>query len=238
MHHVFVQTASVWRDGNQRILEISMAVNADHLPDESLFKSMDAMPRRSRQTPTRLARNASALRPGQYSWGALANDRLWVSLIFIPDQKIQVDLWWNTVIGTPAVTLCFGLYAHSVEFGELSGNGFNRPQFHQKGFGTLAVNTAIQALQLICPPTSRIEGLLSNTEEDGLPSDDRNRLAEERCIFWSRFGVALIAQGPLNDIYLCGTVGALATLPSGQVAQQFPRFVSLASFSRTRPELA
>jgi hypothetical protein len=195
------------------------------------------IPRRSRQTPTRLAHNAPALRPGQYFWGALAKDRLWVSLIFIPDQKIQVDLWFNTLIGAPVVTLCFGLYPHSVEFGELLGNGFDRPQFHQKGFGTLAVNTAIQALQLICSPNTRIEGLLSNTEEDKLPAEERNRLAGERRIFWSRFGVRLIAQGPLDDIYLCGTVGALATLRSGQVAHQFPRFVPLARFSRTRPEL-
>ena len=215
-----------------------MTFNADHLLGESRFKSMGEMPRRSRQLPTRLAHNPPGLRPGEYFWGARAKDRLWVSLIFIPDQKIQVDLWWNTLIGAPVVTLCFGLYPHSVEFGELSGNGFNRPQFHQKGFGTLAVNTAIQALQLICSPNTRIEGLLSNTEEDGLPTEERNKLAEERRIFWSRFGVHLIAQGPLNDIYLCGTVGALATLRSGQVAHQFPRFVPLASFSRTRPELA
>jgi hypothetical protein len=167
-----------------------------------------------------------------------APEPLWVSLNFIPHQKIQVDLWWNTLIGAPVVTLCFGLYPHSVEFGELLGNGFNHPQFHQKGFGTLAVNTAIQALQMICSPTTRIEGLLSNTEEDGLPAEERNRLAEERRLFWSRFGVRLFAQGPLNDIYLCGTVGTLATLRSGQVAHQFPRFVPLANFSRTRPALA
>jgi hypothetical protein len=214
-----------------------MTFRANPSLGDSLFKSNTEKPRRNRRTATRAAPNSLVLRPGRYFWGARAKDRLWVSLIFIPDQKIQVDLWWNTLIDPPAVTLCFGLYTHSVEFGELSGNGFDRPQFHQKGFGTLAANTAIQALQLICSPNTSIEGLLSNTIEDKLPAEERSRLAEERRIFWGRFGAGLIAQGPFNEIYLCGTVGALTTLRGGQVAQQFPRFVPLTGFSQMMPEL-
>jgi hypothetical protein len=216
-----------------------MIFNADLLLDESRITSMGGEARRPvLPISTCPSHDAPDLKPGEYFWGARAKDRLWVRLIFVPDQKIQVDLWWNTLIGPPVITLSFGLYPDSVEFGELLGNGFNCPQFHQKGFGTLAVNTAIQALHLICSPATRIEGLLSNTEEEVLPTEERKRLAEERRLFWSRFGVGLIAQGPLNDIYLCGTVGTLATLRKGQVAHQFPRFVPLASFSRTRPELA
>jgi hypothetical protein len=219
-------------------VEISMTYSADHITGASRLEMMDEIPRPSQQAPTCWGRNSTVLQAGEYFWGARAKDRLLMRLLFVPDQKVQVDLWWITLIGAPQITLCIGLYRHSVEFGELLGNGFNHPKFHQKGFGTLLVNTAIQALQSICTPATRVEGVLSNTEEDGLSAEVRNRLAENRRIFWSRFGVRLVAQEPGEEVYLRGTVGNLATLHSGLVADQFPRFVPLARFSRTRPELA
>jgi hypothetical protein len=152
---------------------------------------------------------AVELPPGEYFWGARANDRILVRLGFDPERSIRVDLWWNTVIGAPAITLCIGLYPESVEFGELLGNGFNHPEFHQKGFGTLVVNTAIQSLQSICPPATWIEGVLLNTEEDELAVEERNRLAVYRRIFWSRFGLDFFSLGPKKEIHLRGTVGAL-----------------------------
>ena len=214
-----------------------MSFNADRRGENRFTLMGETLSRIRRTFGGQSTRFPPGLPPGRYFWGAHAKDRLWVSLNFVPHQKMQVDMWWNSFVCAPVVTLCFGLYPHSVEFGELLGNGFNHPQFHQKGFGSLAVNTAVQALQSVCSPATRIEGLLSNTEEDGLPTGDKNRLAKERRFFWSRFGVGLIPQGPLNDIYLCGTVGALTPLRDGQVADQFPRFVPLESFSPARPEL-
>lgn len=199
---------------------------------------MDEIPHRGEWTSVRLGPGAVELRPGEYFWGARANDRILIRLGFDPERRIRVDLWWNTVIGAPAITLCIGLYPESVEFGELLGNGFNHPEFHQKGFGTLVVNTAIQSLQSICSPATWIEGVLLNTEEDGLAVEERNRLAVYRRIFWSRFGLDFFSPGPQKEIHLRGTVGALKTVRSGQIADQFPRFVPLASFCRTRPEFA
>jgi GNAT superfamily N-acetyltransferase len=176
-----------------------------------------------------------ALLPGRYYWGARARERLLLGIVFVPERNIEVDLWWNTVTGPPEIRLCLGLYAHSVEFGELSGNGFDHPQFHQRGFGTLVVNTAIQALQSVYAPDTPIEGVLSNTAERRLSLEERARLAQERLAFWTRFGVGFYAAGAPDELHLCGTVGALVSLQAGFVAGQFPRFVPLAAFSPTRP---
>jgi len=196
---------------------------------------MARKPHRDKITRVREEYGTTELRPGEYFWGACATDRVLVRLVFAPERNIQVDLWWNTVIGAPAIRLCVGLYPDSVEFGELLGNGFNHPQFHQKGYGTLVVNTAIQSLQSSCSPDTRIEGVLLNVEEADLCVEERNRLAEYRHIFWSRFGLDFVTLGPQEETHLRGTVGALKTVRSGQIADQFPRFVALASFSRTRP---
>jgi hypothetical protein len=177
------------------------------------------------------------LLPGTYYWGARARARLLLAVVFVPEQKIEVDLWWNTLTGPPEIKLCLGLYPHSVEFGELSGNGFDHPQFHHRGFGTLVVNTAIQALQSSCAPATPIEGLLSNLEEQRLPPEQRAKLAQERRAFWGRFGVDFYAPEAAEELNMCGTVGALVTCGGGKVAGQFPRLVPLAAFSRTRPAL-
>ncbi|MGA2706803.1 MAG: hypothetical protein ACLQJ0_28730 [Steroidobacteraceae bacterium] len=197
---------------------------------------MAEKPRRDKKTRVHEAHGKPELRPGEYFWGACAADRILVRLMFAPDRNIQVDLWWNTVIGAPVIRLCVGLYPDSVEFGELLGNGFNHPQFHQKGYGTLVVNTAIQSLQASCSPAMRIEGVLLNVEEEDLSAEERNRLAKYRHIFWSRFGLGFVTSGPQEETHLRGTVGALKTVRSGQIADQFPRFVPLASFARTRPQ--
>jgi hypothetical protein len=175
------------------------------------------------------------LLPGKHYWAARARAQLLLGIDFAPERKLEVDLWWNQWTGAPEIRLCLGLYPSSVEFGELSGNGFNHPQFHQRGFGTLLVNTAIQALQRIVAPETSIEGVLSNTEEQQLAPEQRSRLAACRRAFWSRFGVGFYVPPATDALHLCGSVGALRTLRSGQVAEQFPRYVPLTAFSRMRP---
>jgi hypothetical protein len=142
-------------------------------------------------------------------------ERLLLGIVFVPEQKIEVDLWWNTSTGPPEVKLCLGLYPHAVEFGELSGNGFDHPQFHHRGFATLVVNTAIQALKSSCAPATPIEGVLSNLAEQRLAREQRDRLAPERRAFWSRFGVGFSLSEAPQELNLCGTVGALQTLRGG-----------------------
>jgi hypothetical protein len=200
---------------------------------------MDEMPAggKSAQVSGGGGYRAPELRPGEYFWGARAHDRIAVRLVFVPERSIQVGLWWNSVTGAPPITLGIGLYPYAVEFGELLGNGFNHPKFHQRGFGTLVVNTAIQALQATCSAAMPIEGVLLNIEEEGLAAETRNKLQEYRRIFWSRFGMGLLSLGPQAETHLCGTVGALKTVRSGRIADQFPRFVPLAGFSCRRPEL-
>lgn len=190
------------------------------------------------QSPVRPGEGPDRLLPGQYYWGARARERLLLGLVFVPEQRIEVDLWWHRLNGAPEIRLCFGLYPQSVEFGELSGNGFDHPQFHHRGFGTLVVNTAIQALQASCAPATPIEGALSNLAEQRLAPEERGLLAQQRRDFWRRFGAEFYALEGSEELHLCGSVGALVILRDGMVAGQFPRFVPLTAFSRARPKLA
>src|SRR5579862_9009261 len=93
---------------------------------------------------------AAAPMVGVRTWQAHARDHLRARLIVSPRDRIQVDLWWNNESAKSDVQLVFGIYRHSVELGALTGNGFDRPQMHRAGFGTFAVNIAIEALREVC----------------------------------------------------------------------------------------
>jgi hypothetical protein len=173
-----------------------------------------------------------AFAPGAWAWQADSRDHLRVRLQFTPGVKIEVGIWWNRDGGHPDVQLIFGLYSGSVELGCLQGNGYNAPGLHQAGFGTLAVNVAIQALQRCCAPGLLVEGVLSNTDEIGLPAQERARLEENRRAFWRRFGLSVVQRGTPPLDYLHGHVRDLHTVDHGTVAGQFPRCIALQNFTR------
>ena len=179
---------------------------------------------------------ATRLAGGAAYWRGQAQDELTVRLLLVPRGRIQVDIWWNRRGGAADVELVCGLYGDSVEMGALSGNGFDAPRFHRAGFGTLAVNIAIQALQAACPATLLVHGVLSNTAEEQLPPGRQQELADSRRAFWRRFGLDVIARGSPPLDYLRGRIGALRPVGHGLLAGQFARNVPLAEFSRTRPE--
>ena len=87
---------------------------------------------------------------------AREHDLLTVRLTVVPFSRIAVDLWWNRVGGPADVQAQFGLYETSIELGSLRGNGFDAPEFHRRGFGTFAINTAVQALKASVPPALSI----------------------------------------------------------------------------------
>jgi hypothetical protein len=175
------------------------------------------------------------LLPGVWYWTARQSDRIAVRLMFVPRNKVEVDVWWNPSGPRPDVQLVFGLYQDSVEFGALTGNGFDAPAFHRLGFGTFAVNIAVQALQAVCPAKMRVQGVLSNTAEEQLPTAQRLRLEENRRAFWRRFGLDVSTIGDPPEDYLQGTVGTLHTVSSGLLAGQFPRCVPLSGFVGEKP---
>ena len=179
---------------------------------------------------------STKLLPGNRYWQAQAKDRLWVRFVFVPKSKIEVDIWWNQLAPHPDVQLVFGLYGDAVEFGSLTGNGFNSPAFHRLGFGTFAVNIAIQALKAGFAPSLPVVGVLSNTDEEHLAADERQRLEANRRAFWRRFGLNVIAQGDPPLDYLDGTVGSLHVVTTGSVAGEFSRCISLQDFVADRPE--
>lgn len=174
----------------------------------------------------------TVLTPGFWYWSDKAKDSVCVRLLFTPGSRIEVGVWWNRAGGSADVQLVFGLYGDSVELGMLNGNGFDTPRFHRMGFGTLLVNTAIQALKAICPPSMLVHGVLSNTAEAGLPPERRLALEGNRRAFWLRFGLGVVALGNPPLDYLRGNVGGMHPVASGTVAGEFPRYVPLAAFSQ------
>lgn len=176
------------------------------------------------------------LAPGAQYWQAQAKDRIWVRLLSTPGRRIEVGIWWNRACGKADVKLVFGLYGDSVELGSLAGNGFDAPAFHRLGFGTFAVNVAVQALQAARPPSTLVHGVLSNTAEADLPLAERLALEANRRAFWRRFGLAVVSRGDPPLDYLRGRVADLRLVSKGLVAGQFPRCVPLGEFVRTRPD--
>ncbi|HYA66991.1 MAG TPA: hypothetical protein VEE84_09885 [Burkholderiaceae bacterium] len=176
-----------------------------------------------------------ALAPGAWYWQAQAKDRIWVRLLFVPKSKLEVDIWWNRPARHPDVQLVFGLYGDAVEFGSLTGNGFNAPAFHRLGFGTFAVNIAIQALKANFAASLSVVGVLSNTDEEQLSAEERLRLEANRRAFWRRFGLDVATRGDPPLDYLHGRVGALHVVTTGTLAGEFPRCISLRDFVPDRP---
>lgn len=169
-----------------------------------------------------------ALQPGQYVWQHAGPPWIRICLLFVPSQVLEVKIAVQRAQGYD-IRLSFGMCHDTVEFGELVGNGFDRPDLHRKGFGTLAVNIALQAIRSICPPAMRIEGLLSNVDEVGLPLAERNRLAANRRAFWRRFGVSVITNRQGED-HLDGAVGDLRIVRGGTVGGLGARVVPLSAF--------
>ncbi len=180
--------------------------------------------------------DAITLLPGSRYWESRSENRICVRLVFVPAGKIDVALWWNRSGGNPDVQLIFGLYHESVELGMLVGNGFDAPGLHRRGFGTLLVNTAVQALKSVCAPHERVHGLLSNTAEYQLPAERRLTLEANRRAFWRRFGLDVVTLGDPPLDYLHGDVAGLREVPGGAVAGEFPRYVELSAFSIGPPE--
>ena len=173
---------------------------------------------------------AQAEAPGE------AERHLWIRLTFVPGRKVEVNLWWARLARSPDVKLVFGLYGGAVELGSLVGNGFDAPGLHRLGFGTLAVNLAVQALQDCCSPQTLVQGVLSNTAEEGLPVAERERLEGNRRAFWRRFGLEVMSRGEPSLDYLHGCVADLRQVSSGTVAGCFPRTISLRDFTADAPQ--
>jgi hypothetical protein len=178
----------------------------------------------------------TVVQPGIFHWQARVRDLLCARFVFVPRERVEVDLWWNRAGGKPDVQLVWGLQADVVELGSLTGNGFDHPSFHQAGFGTFAVNLAIEALRDICPPDTRVVGVLSNTDEAGLETSTRERLEESRRVFWRRFGLHVVRCGEPTFDYLTGTVADLRQVATGKVAGQFPRLICLEQF-QLKPQI-
>ena len=185
--------------------------------------------------PAQGRQGAAGGEPGAWYWQVRARDMLTARVLVAPRNRIAVDLWWNRCGGNADVQLVFGLYEDAVEFGSLTGNGFDAPQFHRAGFGTLAMNIGVRALRVACAPEMAVHGVLSNTAEESLPRAQREPLEHARRAYWRRFGLEVHAHGEPPLDYLRGSVADLRVVPQGRVAGQFARDPDLAAFTALAP---
>lgn len=161
---------------------------------------------------------------GCYSWEGGTNDQVRVRLDFQPGYKLDVDVWWKSKDATPCMRLWVPLQHQSARFGDLTGNGYGS-KLHRQGFGTFAVNLAVQVLQKTYEPDAPVSGILSNPSD---PTDQKARLEHARRMFWSQFGLT-VSSGHYEQ--LAGTVGGLRCVHEGLVAGQFSRYLDLCNFS-------
>jgi len=159
-----------------------------------------------------------------YCWESGTNDPVRVRLDFQPGYKLDVDVWWRSKEASPSLRLWVQLQHQSARFGDLTGNGHGS-RLHRKGFGTFAVNVAVQVLQAIYDGDAPVTGMLSNPSD---PTDQKARLEIARRMFWSQFGLTV---SPGHYEQLVGTVGGLRCVHEGLVAGQFSRYLDLCKFS-------
>jgi hypothetical protein len=165
-------------------------------------------------------------------WFGGRGDRLAIRFCFRPKEKLDIGLWWNSEARQPDVRLICGLYPDWVEFGSLLGNGFDQPALQGRGFGTLAVNLAVEGLQALCPAQMRAEGLLSNVAEHDLDGAQRRQLESNRRAFWQRFGFRAERDDAEQFEYIVARVGDLRRADRGTVGGVFARSLSLRDFAQ------
>lgn len=174
--------------------------------------------------------SGDTMQTGNYHWKHSGCDQVDVQIRYLPTHKLEVAVWWNHNQPKENMLLWITLADDSVKFSDLIGNGYGTT-LHRKGIGTFVVNLAIQVLQLTYEPATPIGGILSNPNEDGLPTEKRLMLEESRQIFWSRFGLKVKQADGEQFAHNSGTVGNLNAIEQGMVAGQFPRYLPLEDFT-------
>ena len=162
-------------------------------------------------------------------WSPHGGSDLRVELKHTPEMHADVRVWLDGHGRAEPVLLTVDSRSDYVAFRDLVCNGFGSEK-QGIGLGTLAVNTAIQALKRYYPANAPVRGYLSNPPEDRLPRDHRVNLEEARRAFWRRFGMEIAAGDAEGKEYIVSTVGQLTCIERGTVAGLYPRYVPLEDF--------
>lgn len=160
--------------------------------------------------------------PKTYFWKHHGKHPIQVTA-FIPNNgQLRVEILHNISSAQPKVKLQIDVLTNGVIFRDLTGNGIQNGT-NRKGFGTFAVNTAIQLLKRHCTSNLSISGHIFHTE-DGSRSEIEQAIIDGRRRFWSRFGP--IAQGDT----ISGTIKNLELYQAGLVVGEFSVFIPIDQF--------
>lgn len=136
----------------------------------------------------------------------------------------------------PRVTLLLDLYAGRVRVTDLRSNGF-QSGLQNGGYGTLAVNIALQSLRrYYCldpgvPDSTHNPTLSGSVSSTGDPDEEphRSECWQRRNHFWSRFGFKL-NDPSVSDTGMQASLADLHEIVSGTTANGTPRWVSIELF--------
>lgn len=169
----------------------------------------------------------------------------WISgktRILIRPRKVGARRYLDIHIDTdypntkPRLTLLLDLFADWVRVTDLFNNGFHSG-IQNGGYGTLAVNLALQALHLYyCrdpadPDSTDNPKLYGSISSTGDPDDEplRSECWQRRNHFWSRFGFKL-DDPTVPDTGMRASLAELREIVSGTTANGTPRWVSIKLF--------
>lgn len=162
------------------------------------------------------------LQSGTYTFTSSSNPQLDVKVELRSSSKIDIFVYVNAELSRPAITLFISLLSNSAIVNDLYG-AMPGTKWHRKGLGALAVNTAIQFLKAIYPPTTTVGGHVFDAKDYELPEQDRPKRQEDRKAFWRTFGFGISQPDLRGDEFLCGTVSELRVATIGSALGVHPR---------------
>ncbi|WP_284620560.1 hypothetical protein [Aquabacterium humicola] len=176
---------------------------------------------------TLLLRSWDMLRDGTYT--TTLSGKSTVSVRVVLKRGWRLDVYLH--VGDdhrPAVTHFVSLGKQRVTVVDIFGNAPGSP-WHRAGLSALAVNTAIQFLKVLYPPSTPIRGHIVGAR-------DAQR-QEERRAFWRSFGFDITAPDRRSDEHLRGTVESVRLLP-GLVFGEHPRILDITTFTQVEESKA
>lgn len=162
------------------------------------------------------------LQSGIYTFGFVAPPRIDLKVKLQHASSLDVFVYVNGDFFHPAVCHFVSLLNTGPNITDLNGTGPGT-RWHRMGLGALAVNTAIQFLKAIYPPTATIRGHVFDAKDFELPEDDRPKRQADRKAFWRTFGFNVAPSDARGDEHLCGGVGDLKVVTIGNTLGAHPR---------------
>ena len=162
------------------------------------------------------------LHNGSYNFTFVGTSRIDVKVILQRGSNLDVLIYIDQANVHPAIRLFLSLCNTSVRVVDLYGNPPGS-RWHRSGLGALAVNTAIQFLKQLYPPSVTLYGHVFDSKDFGLAESEQPERQEGRKAFWRTFGFEISSPDTRGDERLQGTIGALHLASTGLALGEHPR---------------